>query len=73
MIKDLLKISFDDEGDKYDIHIPQGSSVQETAFGVAAMIRCLVRDKIIKNDVEFLELLAKYLDDPQYDEVKKDE
>ena len=69
-MKELLKISFNEETGMYEINIPQGSSIPETAFGVSAMIKTFVREKIIKDPVEFLSLVAKYLDDPQYDEVQ---
>lgn len=69
-MKELLKISFDDNNGQYNINVAQGSSLQETAFCVSALIRVLIRDKFIKEPSDFLSLVIKYLDDPQYAEVE---
>ena len=71
-MKELLKISFDDDTGQYGINVTQGSSLQETAFCVSALIRVLIRDKFIKEPSDFLGLVIKYLDDPQYEEVQNE-
>jgi hypothetical protein len=68
--KIILAVAFDDEKDVYSVDIPAGSSVAETAFGMAIVIKCLIRDGIVKNPEEVTELIHKYLTDPQYEEVK---
>lgn len=69
----LLAIAYE-EGDNgkanYIVDIPKGSTVTETAFCVNVVIRCLVRDGVIKNSKEFIDYVLKYLDDVQYSEVK---
>lgn len=72
-MKELLKISFNDDTGQYNINVAQGSSLQETAFCVSTLVRVLVRDKIIKEPSDFLGLVIKYLDDPQYEEVKNED
>ena len=69
-MKELLKISFDENNLQYSINVAKGSSLQETAFCVSALVRVLVRDKVIKEPSDFLSLVIKYLDDPQYEEVQ---
>ena len=66
--QDLLRVSFDNENGRYEVEVPQGSSLNETAFCIAVVIKCFVRDGLIEKE-EMLELINKYLEDPQYQEV----
>lgn len=68
--KIILAVAYDEEKDLYSVDIPAGSSVQETAFGMAIVIKCLVRDNIIEKATDITSLIVKYVDDPQYQEVK---
>ena len=69
----LLAVAYE-EGDNgkanYIVDIPKGSTITETAFCVNVVIRCLVRDGVIKDSKEFIDYVLKYLDDVQYSEVK---
>lgn len=69
----LLAVAYE-EGDNgkanYIVDIPKGSTVTETAFCMNVVIRCLVRDGVIKDSKEFIDYVLKYLDDVQYSEVK---
>lgn len=69
----LLAVAYE-EGDKgqanYIVDIPKGSTVTETAFCVNVVIRCLIRDGIIKDSKEFVDYVLKYLDNKQYSEVR---
>lgn len=69
----LLAVAYE-EGDNdkanYIVDIPKGSTVTETAFCMNVVIRCLVRDGVIKESKEFIDYVLKYLDDVQYSEVK---
>ena len=73
MVKNILSISTDDETGNYGISIAEGSNVAETMFAVSAMIRCFVRDHVIDDSKVATDLLIKYLNDSQYDEVKENE
>lgn len=66
----LLAVAFQESTSSYIVDIAQGSSVGETAFAVSVIARCLVRDGIINETKEFVELVNKYLGDPQFAEVK---
>lgn len=66
----LLAVAFDDENNVYSVDVPSGSSVPECAFCMTVVIKCLVRDGIIKSADEVLGLIKKYIDDSQYEEVK---
>lgn len=68
--KIILAVAFDEENDKYIVDIPAGSNVAEAAFGVAVVIKCLVKDGIIDKPEVFTDAILKYLNDPQYEEVK---
>ena len=67
--KELLSVSFNNVTDKYYVSVPQGSSVNETAFCMSVVIKCMSRDNVITQD-EMLALIKQYLDDPQYNEVE---
>lgn len=64
---DILKVSTDNEG-RYSVTIEKGMSVEEVAFAMAVVIKVFGRDGVIKQE-EMLELVKKYIDDSQYQEV----
>lgn len=66
----LVSIECSSDGTQYHINLRQGSTVNETAFCVSAMIKCLVRDGAIKTTKEFTDLVNRYLTEEQYQEVK---
>ncbi len=66
----ILAVAFDEEANTYSVDIPAGSSVQETAFAMAIVIKCLIRDGIIEKSSDMTNLVNKYVDDPQYQEVQ---
>ena len=55
----IITISFNETNGTYEVKLPQGSNLAEAAFGIAAFIKCLVRDKIIKEPSEFIEQIQK--------------
>lgn len=69
----LLAVAFSNENNTYIVDIPSGSSVSETAFCMSVVIKCLLRDNIIQSSKEVTDLISKYLDDPQYQEIKGDD
>lgn len=69
----LMAVAFDQTKNTYSVDLAKGSNVAETAFSMAVVIKCLIRDGIIKEAKDVTNLINKYLDDPQYNEVKKDE
>ena len=66
----LMAVAFDNERNSYIVDLGKGSNVAETAFAMMVVIKCLLRDNIIKDASEVTDLINKYLNDPQYDEVK---
>ena len=69
----LMAVAFDQTNNTYSVDLAKGSNVAETAFSMAVVIKCLIRDGIVKEAKDVTDLINKYLDDPQYNEVKKDE
>lgn len=69
--QELLSVSFNDG--KYEVKIPKGSNVAETAFCIAVIIKVLTRDKIVSGQKEILDAVTRYLDDPQFEEVKDEQ
>ena len=65
----IVAIYFNEVKNQYEIEIPQGSNVAEAAFAIAALTKCLVRDKVIEKTDEFINTIKKYVEDPQYQEV----
>lgn len=68
----LMGVAYDNENGTYGVHLAQGSSVKETAFCMNVVIRCLLRDNIIKSADEVLDEVKRYLNDVQWNEVKDD-
>ena len=71
-LRNILSVNVDDETGNYNISIPTGSNVAETAFAMAVVIKCFVKDKVIDNYNVVTEMLEKYLTDSQYEEVEDD-
>lgn len=67
----LLAVAFDEANNTYTVDLGKGSSVPETAFVMSVVIRCLLKDGIIKSVDEVTTLITKYLTDSQYDEVQE--
>ena len=69
----IIAISFDEYKGVYNVKLLAGSNLAETAFGISAFIKCLVRDKVIKTPTEFIEQIQKYTFDVQYKELEDDD
>ena len=69
----IITISFNETNGTYEVKLPKGSNLAEAAFGIAAFVKCLVRDKVIKEPSEFIEQIQKYTYDVQYKELEQDE
>ena len=67
--QELLSVTFNDG--KYEVKIPKGSNVAETAFCMAVIIKVLTRDNLVSRAKEVLDAITRYLDDPQFEEVKE--
>ena len=70
--KILLAVAFSEENNIYSVDIPAGSSVPETAFAMSVVIKCLIRDGIVEKVSDVTDLITKYIDDPQYQEVENE-
>lgn len=68
--KIILAVAFDEEDNTYTVDIPAGSSVAESAFGMAIVIKCLLKDGVIDAASDVTDLITKYVYDPQYSEVE---
>lgn len=71
--KILMAVAFNESNNTYSVDLGAGSSVPETAFSMSIVIKCLIKDGIIKDAREVTDLINKYLTDPQYNEVKEGE
>lgn len=69
----LLEVSYNEENDMYTVKIPKGSNVNETAFCMTVVIKCMLRDKVINDVKDVTNLIEKYCNDPQYDELEDKE
>ena len=67
----LMAVAFDHVKNAYFVDLGKGSNVAETAFAMTVVIKCLLKDNIIKNASEVTDLINKYLSDPQYNEVEE--
>lgn len=67
----MLTVSLDIDKNIYQVDVPKGSTVNEIAFNMAVVIRCLLKDGVIKDIKEMTDLVIKYCTDGQYDEVKE--
>ena len=68
----VLLITEDKDG-RYKFTCGPGMNVNEVAFGVAAFAKVMVRDGYIKKTSDFRNQIVKYINDPQYAEIKEEE
>ena len=68
----VLLITEDKDG-RYKCTCGHGMNVNEVAFGVAAFAKVMVRDGYIKKTSDFTNQIIKYINDPQYAEIKEEE
>ena len=68
----LMAVAFSESKNSYIVDLAKGSNVAETAFAMSVVIKCLIKDGIIKSSADVTDLIDKYLNDPQYEEVKDD-
>ena len=66
----VLLITEDKDG-RYKFTCGPGMNVNEVAFGVAAFAKVMVRDGYIKKTRDFTNQITKYINDPQYAEIKE--
>lgn len=66
----LMAVAFSESRNTYIVDLAKGSNVAETAFSMSVVIKCLLKDGIIKNASEVTDLITKYLSDPQYEELE---
>lgn len=67
----MLAVALDTDKNVYSVDIPQGSTINEVAFNMAVVIRCMVKDGVVKDAKEMTDLIIKYSTDSQYEEVKE--
>lgn len=69
--QNVLSVSFDYITNQYSVEIPKGGSVNETAFAVTVVVKCFLKAGHIKTAKEFTDLVLKYANDPQFEELKE--
>lgn len=67
----MLAVALDTDKNVYSVDIPKGSTINEVAFNMAVVIRCMVKDGVVKDAKEMTDLIIKYSIDSQYEEVKE--
>lgn len=65
----ILAVAVNEEDATYSVDIPAGSNAAESAFAMAVVIKCFLRDGIIDNPKVMLDMIEKYCNDSQYEEV----
>lgn len=66
--KTIICITCDDKS--YTVKADRGVSVPEMAFATMVLIRTLINGKYIDSKDDFIKMVNKYFDDPQYEEVE---
>lgn len=68
---DNVRLMVSEQDNQYTVTVGSGSSVQETAFCIGVIIRCLLRDEYITNVEDFLERVKFYSTDEQFKEIEE--
>ena len=69
----LMAVAFNESKNTYIVDLAKGSNVAETAFAMTVVIKCLLKDGVIKSASDVTDLINKHMNDPQYDEVKEND
>ena len=69
----LMAVASNESKNTYIVDLAKGSNVAETAFAMTVVIKCLLKDGVIKSASDVTDLSNKYMNDPQYDEVKEND
>ena len=48
----MLAVALDTDKNVYSVDIPKGSTINEVAFNMAVVIRCMVKDGVVKDAKE---------------------
>lgn len=67
----ILQYGVLSDGTKYQVYLYPGMTVAEIAFNIMVTTRLLEQDGYIKDKDEFIALINKYYDDPQYAPLKE--
>ena len=62
----ILQYGVLSDGKGYQVYLYPGMTVAEIAFNVMVTIRLLEKDGYLKEKEEFMKLIDKYYNDPQY-------
>jgi hypothetical protein len=66
-VSPIVTVGTTDDG-HYSVIINKNASVPEVAFCMTVIIKCFERDGVIDKE-EMLDMINRYLNDPQYEEV----
>lgn len=67
----ILQYGVLSDGKGYQVYLYPGMTVAEIAFNVMVTIRLMEKDGYIKDKSEFLALIDRYYDDPQYAPIEE--
>lgn len=65
----ILAVGVDPEDATYSVDIPAGSNAAETAFAMAVVIRCFVKDGIVESPDTMIDMIRKYATEDQYGQL----
>lgn len=72
--KDLqYGVLYDEAKTSYQLYLAPDMTVAEMAFDIMVTIRILISSGYIKNKGEFIKLVNKYFNDPQYKPLNKED
>lgn len=67
----ILQYGVLSDGKGYQVYLYPGMTVAEIAFNVMVTIRLMEKDGYIKDKSEFLALIDRYYEDPQYAPIEE--
>lgn len=67
----ILQYGVLSDGKGYQVYLYPGMTVAEIAFNVMVTIRLMEKDSYIKDKSEFLALIDRYYEDPQYAPIEE--
>lgn len=67
----ILQYGVLSDGKGYQVYLYPGMTVAEIAFNVMVTIRLMEKDGYIKDKSEFLALIDRYYNDPQYAPIEE--
>lgn len=70
-MKQILEVKFNEENGQYLVNCDKDTTVNEVFFAMTVVIKCFEQSKLIEKRSDALDILNRYLYDPQFEAIEE--